>query len=108
MIVSIAVKVNFALAIVSFTIKVNFAAVKYSEINSKKADARLDYTEIEYAYFPDNACLFHMISFSDFLFKFLVIGSAGTGKSCLLHQFIEGKCKYILLFLYNHCSVVFK
>lgn len=29
----------------------------------------------------------------DFLFKFLVIGSAGTGKSCLLHQFIENKCR---------------
>ncbi|ELW72369.1 Ras-related protein Rab-4B [Tupaia chinensis] len=28
-----------------------------------------------------------------FLFKFLVIGSAGTGKSCLLHQFIENKFK---------------
>nr|CAD7405822.1 unnamed protein product [Timema cristinae]CAD7432570.1 unnamed protein product [Timema monikensis] len=27
----------------------------------------------------------------DFLFKFLVIGSAGSGKSCLLHQFIEIK-----------------
>lgn len=27
----------------------------------------------------------------DFLFKFLIIGSAGTGKSCLLHQFIENK-----------------
>nr|ACO14784.1 Ras-related protein Rab-4B [Caligus clemensi] len=27
----------------------------------------------------------------DYLFKFLVIGSAGTGKSCLLHQFIEGR-----------------
>ncbi|KFQ01026.1 Ras-related protein Rab-4B, partial [Haliaeetus albicilla] len=32
-------------------------------------------------------------SSSDFLFKFLVIGSAGTGKSCLLHQFIENKFK---------------
>ena len=32
--------------------------------------------------------------FSDFLFKFLVIGSAGTGKSCILHQFVEGKCEY--------------
>lgn len=30
---------------------------------------------------------------ADFLFKFLVIGSAGTGKSCILHQFIEKKCK---------------
>uniref|UniRef100_A0A4W5K9I5 Ras-related protein Rab-4 n=1 Tax=Hucho hucho TaxID=62062 RepID=A0A4W5K9I5_9TELE len=29
----------------------------------------------------------------DFLFKFLVIGSAGAGKSCLLHQFIETKFK---------------
>ncbi|XP_014749659.1 PREDICTED: ras-related protein Rab-4B-like, partial [Sturnus vulgaris] len=28
-----------------------------------------------------------------FLFKFLVIGSAGTGKSCLLHHFIESKFK---------------
>lgn len=32
---------------------------------------------------------------SDFLFKFLVIGSAGTGKSCLLHQFIENKCEFL-------------
>ncbi|XP_030355391.1 ras-related protein Rab-4A isoform X3 [Strigops habroptila] len=30
---------------------------------------------------------------NDFLFKFLVIGNAGTGKSCLLHQFIEKKFK---------------
>lgn len=29
----------------------------------------------------------------DFLFKFLVIGSAGSGKSCLLHQFIDNKFK---------------
>ena len=29
----------------------------------------------------------------DYLFKFLVIGSAGTGKSCILHQFIEGRFK---------------
>lgn len=31
--------------------------------------------------------------FLDYLFKFLVIGNAGVGKSCLLHQFIEHKCK---------------
>lgn len=38
------------------------------------------------------SCCF--IAFSaDFLFKFLVIGNAGTGKSCLLHQFIEKRCK---------------
>lgn len=29
----------------------------------------------------------------DYLFKFLVIGNAGVGKSCLLHQFIEQKFK---------------
>ncbi|XP_042662517.1 ras-related protein Rab-4A-like isoform X1 [Tyto alba] len=29
----------------------------------------------------------------DFLFKFLVIGNAGTGKTCLLHQFIEKEFK---------------
>jgi len=29
----------------------------------------------------------------DYLFKFLVIGSAGSGKSCILHQFIENKFK---------------
>lgn len=38
--------------------------------------------------FPDFGSIY-----SDFLFKFLVIGSAGTGKSCLLHQFIENKCE---------------
>lgn len=31
--------------------------------------------------------------FVDYLFKFLIIGSAGSGKSCLLHHFIENKCK---------------
>jgi Ras-related protein Rab-4B len=29
----------------------------------------------------------------DYLFKFLVIGNAGVGKSCILHQFIEQKFK---------------
>jgi len=30
----------------------------------------------------------------NYLFKFLIIGNAGTGKSCLLHQFIENKFKH--------------
>uniref|UniRef100_A0A1B6BX20 small monomeric GTPase n=1 Tax=Clastoptera arizonana TaxID=38151 RepID=A0A1B6BX20_9HEMI len=34
-----------------------------------------------------------MSEFYDYLFKFLVIGSAGSGKSCILHQFIESKFK---------------
>jgi hypothetical protein len=29
----------------------------------------------------------------DFLFKFLIIGRAGVGKSCILHHFIENKFK---------------
>ncbi|KNE65280.1 small GTP-binding protein domain [Allomyces macrogynus ATCC 38327] len=29
----------------------------------------------------------------DFLLKFLIIGAAGTGKSCMLHRFIENKFK---------------
>lgn len=31
------------------------------------------------------------------MFKFLIIGNAGTGKSCLLHQFIENQCPAPLL-----------
>lgn len=29
----------------------------------------------------------------DFLFKFIIIGDAGSGKSCLMHQFIEKRAK---------------
>ncbi|XP_002158483.2 ras-related protein Rab-4B isoform X1 [Hydra vulgaris] len=29
----------------------------------------------------------------DYLFKYLIIGSAGVGKSCILHQFMENKFK---------------
>ena len=29
----------------------------------------------------------------DFVFKFIIIGDTGTGKSCILHQFVDGKCK---------------
>lgn len=39
------------------------------------------------------ACVDIMAESYDFLFKFLVIGNANTGKSCLLHQFIENKFK---------------
>ncbi len=28
---------------------------------------------------------------ADVLFKLIVIGDTGTGKSCLLHRFVEGK-----------------
>jgi len=32
----------------------------------------------------------------DYLFKMIIIGNSSTGKSCLLHQFIENRCKYII------------
>eukprot|EP01098_Paradermamoeba_levis_P012727 TRINITY_DN562_c0_g1_i1.p1 TRINITY_DN562_c0_g1~~TRINITY_DN562_c0_g1_i1.p1 ORF type:complete len:210 (-),score=46.41 TRINITY_DN562_c0_g1_i1:183-812(-) len=34
-----------------------------------------------------------MAEYYDYLFKFIVIGDAGTGKSCILHRFIEDKFK---------------
>lgn len=43
----------------------------------------------------DAACEYYVADDRlDYLFKFLIIGSAGSGKSCLLHHFIENKCKY--------------
>ncbi|KAH8358090.1 hypothetical protein KR084_002006 [Drosophila pseudotakahashii] len=45
----------------------------------------------------------------DYLFKFLIIGSAGSGKSCLLHHFIESKCKLAavaLLYLYGYYIII--
>lgn len=48
-------------------------------------------------------CVFFLVS--DFLFKFLVIGSAGTGKSCILHQFIENKCKYNMYNCYQNIVI---
>lgn len=46
----------------------------------------------------------YFATFVDFLFKFLVIGSAGAGKSCILHHFIENKCKATCQ-LSNQCSL---
>lgn len=40
-----------------------------------------------------------LLTIADYLFKFLIIGQAGTGKSCLLHHFIESKCECNLNFL---------
>ena len=30
----------------------------------------------------------------DYLFKFIIIGDTGVGKSCILNQYLRGKCKY--------------
>jgi len=29
----------------------------------------------------------------EYIFKYIIIGDMGVGKSCLLHQFTEKKCK---------------
>lgn len=37
---------------------------------------------------------------SDYVFKFVIIGDSGVGKSCVIHHFIHNKCKqntYILV-----------
>merc|ERR1711881_293348 len=50
-------------------------------------------TSISYRDFPTMDESSSLSESYDYLFKFLVIGSAGTGKSCILHQFIEGRFK---------------
>lgn len=54
--------------------------------------AILYYVQFICIFFNKTKSLFSFSSPLDFLFKFLVIGNAGTGKSCLLHQFIEKRC----------------
>lgn len=36
-----------------------------------------------------------------YIFKYIIIGDMGVGKSCLLHQFTEKKCEYPILKLKN-------
>ena len=31
----------------------------------------------------------------EYLMKFIIIGNSNSGKSCLLHYFLENKCKYM-------------
>jgi len=33
----------------------------------------------------------------DYLFKFIIIGDTGVGKSCILNQYLRGKCKSLYL-----------
>ena len=33
-----------------------------------------------------------------YIFKYIIIGDMGVGKSCLLHQFTEKKCKSCFCF----------
>jgi hypothetical protein len=33
----------------------------------------------------------------DYLFKFIIIGDTGVGKSCILSQYLRGKCKWLHL-----------
>lgn len=33
----------------------------------------------------------------DYVFKFVIIGDSGVGKSCIMHHFIFNKCKSYLV-----------
>ena len=33
----------------------------------------------------------------DYLLKLIIVGSSNIGKSCLLHHFLENKCKLLLI-----------
>ena len=33
----------------------------------------------------------------DYLFKFIIIGDTGVGKSCILNQYLRGKCKKLYI-----------
>ncbi|KAK7800053.1 hypothetical protein U0070_000934 [Myodes glareolus] len=62
--------------------------VKDSSANLSRVHTQLCESKVQ-----EQGFVFFERSRSHFLFKFLVIGNAGTGKSCLLHQFIEKKFK---------------
>lgn len=36
-----------------------------------------------------------------YIFKYIIIGDMGVGKSCLLHQFTEKKCMFLFYFSMN-------
>lgn len=44
-----------------------------------------------------------------YIFKYIIIGDMGVGKSCLLHQFTEKKCKFLNIhkrsILYGLCFI---
>jgi Ras-related protein Rab-4B len=44
----------------------------------------------------------------EYLFKFLIIGSASTGKSCILHQFLDNKCKKVISRKLNYHLILVK
>src|SRR3989338_3668560 len=41
----------------------------------------------------------------DLFFKFIIIGDAGTGKSAILHRFIEDRCMFSPFFFFVVISV---
>jgi len=42
-----------------------------------------------------------------YIFKYIIIGDMGVGKSCLLHQFTEKKCMYDVRLLTNLTCVFY-
>lgn len=43
----------------------------------------------------------------EYIFKYIIIGDMGVGKSCLLHQFTEKKCNLLFILLDLYCYVIF-
>ena len=41
-----------------------------------------------------------------YIFKYIIIGDMGVGKSCLLHQFTEKKCMSFIVVLTFHDNVL--
>jgi len=39
-----------------------------------------------------------------YIFKYIIIGDMGVGKSCLLHQFTEKKCNLLLNVIISFCQ----
>ena len=42
----------------------------------------------------------------EYIFKYIIIGDMGSGKSCLLHNFTEGKCMDDFFFVLDLCVIV--
>jgi len=45
-----------------------------------------------------------------YIFKYIIIGDMGVGKSCLLHQFTEKKCNYFvscyIIYIFAHIALL--
>jgi hypothetical protein len=49
---------------------------------------------------------FEYFVYLEYLFKFLIIGSASTGKSCILHRFLENSCTWLIFYCANELCII--